>query len=378
MAFPREAFITQSRSDNHSEAFIAKSLEYIDSLERKNFPVLFSIPHFAIELGMKSDFLKSIIERKYNFYSFFLLRRKNRNLPAREIMAPKEQLKFIQRWINYNILQKAEFNEHIQGFLPGSKISNNARIHEGARYILKVDLLKFFDCITHQQVFELFLRFGYVGNLAWDFANLCTWQHRPPYWESFDESEKKVLQKYIIKNPSVLPQGAPTSPLISNLIASNLDRRIGKMADEIGFKYSRYADDLCISTNDEKKIPSLTILEKIIKNEGFFINPKKVKLLKAGMKQYVTGLSITNKVSVSKQKRRVIFSHLYFANKFGPEAHLKKLKEKGINKTNYQAWLLGHISFHYSVDKEIGQKMYNLYNKVNWTIDYNKNAFETL
>jgi RNA-directed DNA polymerase len=372
MSFPREAFIEKAKL-NHSDEFINLSLKYINKLEVNGFPVIFSIPHFAIEIGMQSDFINHLIENRNSQYTFFLLKKKKESSAPREIMSPKEELKFLQRWINLNILQKSKFNEYIQGFVPGTSTLKNAQIHQGSKYLLKIDLLKFFDCIEERKVYKVFRSFGYVKNLSWDFAKLCTAKHRNSYWKSFSSEDYSILGKYISKNPSVLPQGAPTSPLLANLVASRLDKRIGKLALKQNFKYSRYADDLCISSNEKKNLPSILFLTKIIEEEGFYINKEKIKYSKAGMKQYVTGLSITNGVSIEKKKRREIFTHLFFATKYGLQSHLLKLKEKGTYRTNYQNWLLGNISYQYSINKDIGKKMFELYNKINWSIDNNIN-----
>jgi RNA-directed DNA polymerase len=295
---------------------------------------------------------------------------------VREIMAPKEKLKYIQRWLNYNILQKANYNHHIQGFVPGTSTYKNATIHKSAKFLLKIDLLKFFDCITDKRVYGIFRSFGYSKNVAWDFTKICTFKHRKSYWDSLDIDVRNKLKSIINDNLGVLPQGAPTSPLLANLVASRLDKRISKLAEKSNFNYSRYADDLCFSASERSNLPSLEFLTKIIEQEGFFVNTQKSKLTKGGMKQYVTGLSITGEISVSKNKRREIFTHLYFLRKYGLELHLQKLKSKGVYHTNFQNWLLGNISYHYSINPIIGKKMFEIFNLINWQIDSNVSVLE--
>lgn len=376
--FPRDIFIFEAKKANHSAEFIANALSYIDKLEDKHVPVIFSIPHLAIEVGMQSDFINYLINTKDNHYSFFLLQKKDKNSAPREIMAPNEELKFLQRWININILQKLEYNSHIHGFIPESSILKHAQIHHKSKYLMKIDLLKFFDTITDQRVYNMFRSIGYTKNLAWDFSKICTAKHRTSYWESFSTEDYSTLSQHINCNPNVLPQGAPTSPLLANLVATHLDVRIGGLAKKMNFKYTRYADDLCFSSDKAKDLPSLDFVTKIIQEEGFFVNKNKVKYSKTGMKQYVTGLVISNPnaISVSKKKRREIFSHLYYANKYGIESHILKLKSKGAKFSNFQNWLLGNISFHYSIDKKIGKKMFNLYNKINWSISIDSNEIK--
>lgn len=369
-SFPRDIFLAEVKAQGKSEAYINNTLAYIDYLERKNLPVIFSIPHLALETEIEAKDLYNLIQNRNENYSFFLLRKKNKKNAPREIMAPQEELKFLQKWININILQRNYFNDHIHGFTPNSSILKHAKVHKNANFLLKIDLLKFFDTITEKQVYYLFSDMGYVKNLAWDLAKICTANHRESYWNSFNDQDKIKFTNFD-KNMAVLPQGAPTSPLIANLIASKLDLRISKLSQKIGFKYTRYADDLCFSADKKEQIPSIKEIERIIEEEGFFVNSDKNKFSKKGMKQYVTGLSISNdkKVSLSKNKRREIFTHLHFLVRYGHENHLNKIKKKGGQIRNFQNWLIGHISFHYSIDKEIGKKMFDQYNKINWDLD---------
>jgi RNA-directed DNA polymerase len=369
MAFPLEDFINESKKQGRSEKFIEETLKYIDFLTLNKFPVIFSLPHFAIELGLTSDQIKFIIENPIINYTYYKLQKKDKKKAPREIMAPKEELKFIQRWINFNILHKCSYENNIKGFVPGTSILQNAQIHEGSKFLLKIDLLKFFDTITEDRVYNIFVEMGYVKNLSRYFAKLCTTKHRKAYWKSFDNSETEILKHLIMGKPSVLPQGAPTSPLLSNLAARTMDTKIKELLSKKACKYSRYADDLCFSANDLDNLPSIRDLKKIIESEGFYINEEKIKLNRRGTKQYVTGLTIANEVNIPKAKRKEIFKHLYFAHKYGPASHISRLKEGGFNHQNFQDWILGHISFNYSINQKIGKKMFSIYNKINWGIE---------
>jgi len=376
MSFSIEYFIEQAKKEGHSDAYILETTAYIKLLSEQQLPILFSIQHFAIELGMQSNFIKYLINQPRLNYNYFFLQKKKKG-SFREIMAPHEELKYLQRWLNYNILQKLPYSKYVTGFVPGTSILENAKIHKGSKYLLKIDLLKFFDSVDHKRVYNIFKELGYLRNIAHDLASLCTAEHRSAYWNSFSSHEKDLFHYIINENRRILPQGAPTSPLLANLAAKNLDEKLVHLAEKRGFKYSRYADDLCFSSDIENCIPSADYIEQIVRDEGFFVNTEKTKYSKPGVKQYVTGLSIANNtISVQKAKRREIFSHLFFANKHGLESHLQHLQEKGKYHQNYQNWLFGHIAFHYSIDKSTGQKMMDLYNKINWTIDSDVQSFK--
>lgn len=241
--------------------------------------------------------------------------------------------------------------------------------------LLKVDLLKFYDTITEKRVFGVFREMGYAKNLAWLFAQLTTCNHRLSFWTNMEENERGLLEKLIVERPAILPQGAPTSPMLANIIATRLDRRFMGLSQKMGFRYSRYADDLTFSVSETGQLPTLKSIHKIVEEEGFFINPKKVKFFSRGMKQYVTGLTVTNGVNISKKYRKEIEQHLYFAMKFGPENHLKKWREKtrkGVrgegNIYAFQDWLFGHISFIMSINKKVGTKFLDMFNRIDWSV----------
>lgn len=373
MSTTLEIFIEKARAQEKSEGFIEAASEYIEQLQRKGYPVFFSLVHFAIAIKMPTRLVQYIIENKNADYTYFKMPKKKGGY--REIMAPREKLKFIQSWILFNILNKYPLTEQCHSFRKGFSIITNAKVHAKAKYILKIDLLKFYDTITEKRVYGTFKAMGYLPNLAWDLAKLTTARHRDIYWDNIDSSEeRKLLGQLLVERPPILPQGAPSSPMLSNIIADRLDKRLGKLGEKRDYNYSRYADDLTFSANSFTNLPHLSIINKIVESEGFFVNQKKVSYSKKGMKQFVTGLTITHGVHVSKKYRRNIFTHLHYASKFGPNEHLKRRakKEKTVIKRQqyaYMDWLFGSIAFVYAVDKKNGKKMMDKFNKIDWTFD---------
>ncbi|MCO6173599.1 hypothetical protein NHF50_00930 [Flavobacterium sp. NRK F10] len=139
----------------------------------------------------------------------------------------------------------------------------------------------------------------------------------------------------------------------------------------MNFRYSRYADDLTFSIQKEGKLPSLKLISKIITEEGFFINDKKTKYMKKSCKQYVTGLTTTNGVNVSKKYRKEIAEHIFYCRKYGVNSHLKR-REKEFPKYNaisFHDWLYGHLCFIKSVNPKANKKMLEDFNKITWFID---------
>ncbi len=382
MSFPYKEFRNKAKQEGKSDAFINACLLYAQKLSEKEFPVIFSIEHLAIQIGVQSNYLRNLIgdgkndivysyEHKYKRYNYFKL--KKRSGGFREIMSPAKDLKFIQKWILVNILNNYPLKYSCKGFRTKVSIYDNAKEHENSEMILKVDLLKFYDTITEKRVYGMFKSLGYVPNLAYSLAKLTTAKHRDHYWRNFDEDSKKILNKLYTQRPPILPQGTSTSPMISNILATKMDIRFESLAKKLNCNYSRYADDLTFSIKKTGKLPSLKLITKIISDEGFFINEKKTRYMKKGCKQYVTGLTTTNGINVSKKYRKDIKEHIYYCRKFGVKSHLKKRNEKneflGYNPIKFHNWLYGHLCFIKSVNEEASKKMLEDFNKINWSIN---------
>lgn len=379
MSFPFEQFIVEAKEQNKSQEFIDACLAYGKNLADKELPVIFSLEHLAMQMGIQSSYLRSLIgddkndlvhksDYKYERYNYFKL--KKRDGKFREIMSPAKDLKYIQKWILVNILSKYPLAESCKGFRKSISIFDNAKVHENSEVILKVDLLKFYDTITEKRVYGVFKSLGYVNNLAYSLAKITTAKHRESYWNDFDENSKEVLKELVENKPPILPQGAPTSPMLSNILATKMDYRFEALARKLNFNYSRYADDLTFSIKKEGKLPSLKLITTIIADEGFFINTKKTKYMKKGCKQYVTGLTTTNGINVSKEYRKEIAEHIYYCRKFGVNDHLKRRIQEfpKYNNIKFHNWLYGHVCFIKSINEKASKKMLEDFNKINWYV----------
>jgi RNA-directed DNA polymerase len=378
MSFSIEKFVEKAREQGKSQEFIETCLTYAKKLSDNNLPVTFSLEHLAIQIGVQSNYLRSLIgdhkneitydfELKYKRYNYFKLKKKKGGF--REIMSPAKDLKFIQKWILVNILSKYELADSCKGFRQGVSIFHNANVHEHSEMILKIDLLKFYDTITEKRVYRVFRSLGYIKNLAYSLAKITTAKHRESYWKSFDDTSNEALKELVKQKPPILPQGSPTSPMISNIAATKMDYRFEALSKKQNCRYSRYADDLTFSITKEGKLPSLKLITKIIADEGFFINTKKTKYMKKGCKQYVTGLTTTNGTNISKKYRKEISEHIYYCRKYGVNGHLeRRIDFSNYNNIKFHNWLYGHLCFIKSVNESASKKMLEDFNKITWSV----------
>ncbi|HIB46880.1 MAG TPA: RNA-directed DNA polymerase [Flavobacteriaceae bacterium] len=381
MSFPFKEFISKAKEENRSQEFIEATISYADKLDKNNFPVIFSVEHLAMLMGIQSSYFRHLIgePKKHHYqdephkifrYNYFKLKKKREGY--REIMSPSKDLKFIQKWILVNILEKKNLQNSCKGFRKGISIKDNAMPHENSDLILKIDLLKFYDTITENRVFGVFADMGYRKNLAVSLAKITTAPHRFQYWKNIPKAELDIMGYKHNNFPSILPQGAPTSPMLANIVASKLDLRFEKLSEKMGFNYTRYADDLTFSIKGNQRLPNLKLIRKIISDENFFINETKVKYLRKGGKQYVTGLTTANGINVSKKYRQEIDSHIYYCRKYGVKGHLSWIgeeNEKSQRVLPFHDWLYGHICFIKSINPKAAEKLLKDFSRIDWLFD---------
>jgi RNA-directed DNA polymerase len=251
---------------------------YRDKLEERNLPVFYSINHLCLAASVNVDRTFKICESdRIKSYKRFKLTKKRGGY--RVIQSPISELKYLQRWILINILSKIESHKSSCGFDKGKSIAQNANVHVGARAILKMDLKRFYDTINEKRVYGIFKAMGYHSNLSVSLAKICTVNPDDNLINSFKIGEDEIKDFILNRDEGLLPQGAPTSPKISNLIARSLDRRLSGLAEKNNLKYSRYADDLTFSGNISELKAIKKTVKHIIKDEHFFVNNSKTRII---------------------------------------------------------------------------------------------------
>ena len=262
----------------------------------------------------------------------------------RIISAPMPRLKQAQHWILTNILQKVELHSAAHGFCQGRSIVSNAQPHVGAEVVINFDLKDFFPSISYPRIKGLFIALGYSEAAATIFGLLCT---EP----DIAEIELDGKTYYVALSERYLPQGAPTSPAITNIICRRLDRSLTSMAEKLGFIYTRYADDLTFSTSGDSRRHICNILrrtESIVEYEGFMINEEKTRILRNSQQQDVTGVIVNSKPNVDKKTLKRFRATLYQIEKDG-------LAGKHWGKsTDLLASIQGFANFVAMVNPELG------------------------
>jgi len=285
-------------------------------LQQNKLPVLSTAHDLSQAMGISLAELRFMsFSRKVStlrHYKQFDLSKKSGGV--RRIAAPMPRLKRLQYWILDNILNKLPLHTAAHGFVSGRSILSNAKGHVGSEIVVNLDLENFFPTIVYRRVKGLFKSFGYSDQVSTILGLICT---------EFD-FEQVILdeQHYFVGNGHrKLPQGAPTSPAISNLICQRLDRRLAGMAKAMDYRYTRYADDLTFSSKKPARHVQKLLWRsrQIICDEGFIINKPKTRIMRQHRCQEVTGIVINKKMSVNRATRRRLRALVYQIEKNGFE-----------------------------------------------------------
>ena len=295
-------------------------LEYIRPIEEKGFPVIFEIHHLANLLGLEYSVVNAMIYSPYSFYRKFSIPKRRGG--TREISSPYPSLLECQRWIKENILDRDFVHYSAQAYTKSKSILSNASKHLDNHALLKIDVKDFFPSIKINWVVSYFHSLGYAKNVSFALASLCCLNGE-------------------------LPQGAATSPSLSNILCRSLDKRLYRLAKAYELTYTRYADDIAISG---RYIPNklITDIRHILHDYGFILNDKKTNLIIGNKQKIVTGIAVHgDKLALPRKYKRRLKQEIHFISTYGLISHISKKK---IRDPHYLESLKGKVKFWLQVE----------------------------
>ncbi|NVM91592.1 reverse transcriptase family protein [Variovorax sp. SG517] len=295
-------------NDGHSDS---------QALARNTLPALDHAGDLAQAMGVGLGELRFLAWHRevssVSHYQRFTMPKKSGG--ERHISAPMPRLKRAQYWVLDNILAKMPVHEAAHGFMPGRSIITNAAPHVGRDVVVNLDLKDFFPSIGMRRVRGVFRQLGYSSQVASLLALVCT--EAPT-----DEVQLDGNRYFVARGDRVLPQGAPTSPMITNLLCRRLDARLAASAAKLGFRYTRYADDLTFSAGPEHSRDTAKLLwrvKQIVASEGLTLHPDKQQVMRRHRQQHVTGIVVNDKLSVDRDTLRRFRAVLHQAERHGPQ-----------------------------------------------------------
>ena len=237
----------------------------------------------------------------------------------RVLSVPDEALKRVQRAIADKLLAYESISVYAKAYKVGGGVRKNAVYHVGKEKLLKLDIHHFFDSIHYSTVKDkVFPSEKYAEPI-------------------------RILLSLLCYRGDALPQGAPTSPVISNIIMREFDEEIGTWCRERGISYTRYCDDMTFSGSfDENEVTAKVV--EALKPLGLLLNPKKTRCLAGDERKTVTGVVVNEKLNTTKEYRREIRQALYFCRRFGVAEHLRRKGDERSAHTYLQS-LLGRVNY---------------------------------
>lgn len=260
------------------------------------------------------------IEKNYKIFKI-----KKHNGKLRTIYEPNRTLKYIQKQLLKNFLYELKVSSFATAYIPNKSITCNAIPHQNKKVLLKLDIKNFFENIDFLTIYKsCFNNSRLPKPIGYLLTKLCTYC-------------------------DFLPQGAPTSAYISNLVMHDFDIKIATFCQTENISYTRYADDLTFS-GDFNVSEVIKIVRKHLYPLHLELNNSKTKIITKNKRQEVTGIVVNDKIQINSQYRKKIRQEMYYIQKYGLDSHLKKLAIT--NKNKYIMQLYGKILYVLQIDKK--------------------------
>ncbi len=373
-----------------SEELLTHALAVAEVTVKNNpkLPPVFTLRHLAYLSNVDYGLLRAIVSRKnLSPYRIFRIRKRSTGRAAqryRIIAVPNPGLLKAQQWITQKILSQADPHSASVAFSKGDNLIDAAAPHCRCRWLIKLDVRNFFESVSEITVYRVFLSLGYQPLVSMELARLCTrlrssdhgqrgrWLVRWWQW--------RVIKAYQVWRPDLgdrmghLPQGAPTSPMLANLAMRDFDKVVSEMASELGLMYTRYADDLTLSTRSkdytrEKCSRAIGKVYAAMALFGLSPNATKTKILTPGGRKVVLGLLVDGpKPKLLRHFKATMRQHLYYLHHpaIGPVAHART---RGFTSTvGLRNHLFGLASFAKQIEPTYGACVQRDLEAVDWPL----------
>ncbi len=311
-------------TEERSEEFISNCLAYARRLIISGFPVIYDQLHLSKLVGVDQEYLRAVSNCAEPFYHCYAIGKRSGS--PRDISAPMPTLMAVQRWMLDNILINIPATAYSKAYGDGCSIRDNARFHLRQKVVLLVDIADFFPSIKLKHVNRLFRDIGYRKDVAAMLSGIATLK-------------------------GCLPQGAPTSPHIANLVCRRIDARIAGFCIPRKIRFTRYADDIAIS-GDFDPAALIPFICKVLGDEGFSMATRKTRVRYPHQRQCVTGVIVNSHRQVDRSVRRRLRQEAYYISRYGLVDHMQHC---GINQSNYRQHLGGkanHVRFINPADRD--------------------------
>lgn len=306
---------------------------------------------------------RTAAEGPLHHYRYEWLARPGRT--PRLLEKPLHRLKTTQRTILDDLLTALPVHDAAHGFVTGRSAVTGAALHVGQDVVISADLTSFFPSVRAGSVYGVFRDAGFAEPLAHLLTGVCT--HRVPVGilsampPGGSPDERFALRQRL--SAAHLPQGAPTSAALGNLVLRHLDARLAGWAKSAGSVYSRYADDLTFSGGASLASRADAFargVDRIVADQGYALNPQKTRVRRQGVRQSVTGVVVNERTSAGRREYDLLKATLHNCLRDGPA------RQNRGGRPDFRAHLAGRVGWFEQCNPERGARLRSLFEQIAW------------
>lgn len=368
-----QRYISVGQARGSELSLLENAVEQIGALANRSpsLPAILTLKHLAVRSGTDYTELRRAVARDAVAYRNFHIRKRSGG--RRYIQIPPDDLMRAQRWLSEHVLARIDPHPRSFAFSKNASTKRCAAQHSGARWLVKMDVSGFFGSISEIQVYRVFLKAGYQPLVAFELARLATYapQESPRYLRAAWVRRKPYSQIWAYAKDRIgyLPQGAPSSPMLSNLVMHDIDEELEKVASEYGLTYTRYSDDLTFSTRrsfDRAQAKRLiSAVTRRLAQSGLRVNDKKTVVVPPSARKIVLGLLVNgDEPRLTKEFRSSLRQHLYYMGVLGPITHANR---RGFDTVSgLYNHVLGLINYANMIEPDFAKKAREQFDQISW------------
>ncbi len=373
-----QRYISKGKQKRLPDELLDAAIEQIEQVAEAglDLPGLLSLNHLAHRTNVPYRFLRRVVQRaEPDAYRKFSIRKRSGG--RRFLFVPNPYLRTVQRWMHEHILKKVGVHSCSHAFKPKSSIYKCANKHSGAQWLIKMDITGFFESISEIQVFRVFKALGYQPLVAFELARITTISPGGLGPRRFDRAWRinvpnEKIPAYAKEVLGYLPQGAPTSPLLSNLVMRDIDKDIHQAAKKKGLTYTRYSDDLTFSRRDKnfsrkQAREFISTVGTILSAAGFRPQHRKTIIIPPGSRKIVLGLQVDGDAPrLRREFKDSLRQHLHYLKKFGPIEHANARQFDSV--WGMKCHIRGLIDYAKMVEREYASNLLKRFNELEWPV----------
>ncbi len=368
-----QQYVEVGRQLGHSSELLERAVAQIEAVidPAPHPPALLSLRHLAERAQVPYLNLRRFVTHDVEAYRRFGIRKRSGGI--RIIHVPEPNLLNAQRWLAKHVLSNIPVHHRSFAFAPGSSIVECAAKHCGAQWLIKLDVSGFFSSISELQIYRIFRSLHYQPLIAFELARLCTFasESSPRYqlgnWRNWHDYK---IHAYSHRGQGYLPQGAPTSPMLSNLAMRELDEILMNLGAEYGLYYTRYSDDMTFSTRSRhySRTRAMELTRKVrdrLLAAGLHLNGGKTTIVPPGSRKVVLGLLVDGSApALPREFRSRLRQHLHYLGKYGPIKHAQARNFDTVS--GMRRHIRGLIDFAMMVDSTYTSELLDKFNGIVW------------